>query len=94
MVALILFGLSEEVLFPLDMWHCTDIVKVVIGHTAVYVLPPEAILGPCVLFAHHLVLMGTGPGFGRFVARVVAAVLVMLVYLGALAVSFALLEVS
>ena len=48
----------------------------------------------CVLFAHHLVLMGTGPGSGRFVARVVAAVLVMLVYLGALAVSFALLEVS
>jgi hypothetical protein len=88
MVSLVIFGGAEHVAFPLHLWHCTETVKHTIGHAAVYVLPAEAILGPTVLMSYHMVQ------YCGLLYKFVGAIVMMLVYTGALAVSFLFIEGS
>ena len=80
------FGLSEQLTHPLNLWHATDSVAWTLGNVAVYVLPAEAVLGPAALVAHRLT---AGRGGGAVVA---AAVATSLLYTGALAVAFLFME--
>jgi hypothetical protein len=83
-LAVLIFGVSEATLWQLDAWVAQDVTT--LGHVALYVLPPEGLLGLTTLWAfravhrrpYHHVLM--------------AALLVMLIYLGSLCASFLLLE--
>lgn len=86
LLSLVLLGASEQLTVPLNLWVCTPAVKNVLGHVAVYVLPAEAALGPAVLVAHRMTCSR------GLTTQFVAAVLVMLIYAGALAVSFLFLE--
>lgn len=83
-VALVVFGVSEETLWAVPVWHATGVATV--GHTAVYVLVPEMLLGALAWDANR---RAAGRGLG---ARLALAVPVMLAYAGALAVSFLLVE--
>lgn len=85
-VSLTVFGLSEHLLHPLQLWQCTDAVAWRVGNAAVYVLPPEALLGAILLLAYRIVPQE------RMGARTIAAIAVALVYTAALVASLALLE--
>lgn len=83
-VGLALFLLSEATLWALPMWEATGVATVL--HVAVYVVPAEALL--C-----WAVVAGAEATHDSRPARVVGvAALVALLYTGALAVSFLLLE--
>jgi len=82
----LIFGISEYSLSPLNIWHATDKLRYTLGPLALYVLPAEAILGFFVLrtyrkFRHR-----------SLIDQISACMVVMLIYTGALAVSFLVIE--
>lgn len=83
-IALLVFGASEATLWRLGAWHAQDVTM--IGHVAVYVLPPEVLLGVVALGAHRW------SAHRRMRHKVLAAGIVMLVYLGSLCTSYLLIE--
>jgi hypothetical protein len=82
--ALVLFGGSEAVLWPIA-WHCKGVATVG-GHAAVYILAPEAALGIAALYGYRHA--GTAP----LLPRLAAALAIMQLYIGAAVSSFFLLE--
>jgi hypothetical protein len=87
LTALLVFGLAEEVTFPLGLWHARDKVQHKLNHVALYVLAPEALLGSASLVAHRVTR--DAALFGK----AVAAAMVSLLYTGALAVSYMFFEI-
>lgn len=88
MVSLTIFASSEYLLFYLQLWQCnTNVVRHLIGdHVAIYVLPAEALLGPTVLYAYSV------SRFQPLSIKCAASLATMLVYTGALAISYLLIE--
>lgn len=85
-ISLIVFAGAEQLTFPLNLWHRTDTVTVTADHIALYVLPAEFVLGAAALFAYRLTR-------DRSIGAVLlAAVTTMVMYTGALAVSFLFIE--
>lgn len=103
-LALVIFGAAEHVLCFLHLWKATNRVQYSFGHVAVYVLPAEALLGPTVLMAYHyhldynnVTLQKPHPcqlGWRGWSRLVCCCILTMLLYTGALAVSFLFVEGS
>ena len=107
-VALTLTGGAEFILYHLDLWRCTDRVRVrVLGHVAAYVLPAEALIGPVLLrsFASAVDLSGaddcaegaraSARGSGRdggLLRMALAGGTVMIIYTGSLAISHLFIE--
>jgi len=83
-LALLIFGVSEATLWRLDAWRAQDVTT--LGHVALYVLPPEGLLGLTTLWAYRVVR------HRPYHHVLMAALLVMLVYLGSLCASYLLLE--
>ncbi|HOD14317.1 MAG: hypothetical protein KBC90_07795 [Spirochaetes bacterium] len=75
--ALVIFGISEQTVWMLPSWHAIQVTM--IGHAAVYIIVPEIILGMSCVYAYERV-RGRGPA-----AKVWAAFMVMLLYLGSAA---------
>jgi len=84
LTALGVFWASEETLWRVPVWHARDVATV--GHAAVYVLVPEAILGAAAYDAYRLAA-GRHPS-----TKLLRAGTVTLVYTGALAVAYLLVE--
>ncbi|XDD48887.1 hypothetical protein AB3N59_10580 [Leptospira sp. WS92.C1] len=80
---LIVLG-SEEFSYFIPVWYAKNVQTW--GHIAIYVLIPEFILGAFAAYAYHVSEYVSLP------EKVLWAFLTMLVYLGALSVSFLLLE--
>lgn len=76
LTALLIFGISEETMWLIPIWYAQNVW--IISHTAVYVLAPEAILGMVAFYAFQETLHKS------WILKIVAASLVMLVYVGAL----------
>ena len=75
----------------LHLWHPTPKVQLLLGNVPVYVVIAEAVLGAAVVHAEHdCRVRGGGDAAGRFCG----AVAVMLIYGGALAVAWLVLEVG
>lgn len=83
-VALIIFGMAEATLWRLDAWVAQDVTT--IGHVALYVLPPEMLLGWSTFRAYLVVRRRP------LYHKVAGAGLVMLLYLGSLCASYLLIE--
>jgi hypothetical protein len=86
--ALAIFGASEELTHPLNLWHATKTIKQRWGKVAIYVLPAELVLGPAALFAFRFTLERS------FFQKAVAAFCVALMYTGALAISYLFIELG
>jgi hypothetical protein len=84
LTALVIFGMSEAVAWQLPLWYARDVMMW--GHTAVYIIIPEIILGLACLYGYNSV---KGRGLG---ATVPAAFLVMQLYLGSAAFFYFFLE--
>ena len=104
-ISLVVFGAAEYLLYPLDLWHCTDKVQhVILGHVAVYVLPAEAILGPALVYTYRCATINSSStkaathqsddSAAPLLSIVTAAIATMLLYTGALAVSYLLIETT
>ncbi len=78
-LSLIIFGGSEQTLWMLDSWYAKNITMV--GHVALYILVPEIILGLAAWYSYKIVKNR------NLLHKVVAAFVVMRLYLGS-AVSF------
>jgi hypothetical protein len=78
-LSLIIFGGSEQTLWMLDSWYAKNITMV--GHVALYILVPEIILGLAAWYSYKIVKNQ------NLFHKVVAAFVVMQLYLGS-AVSF------
>ncbi|AOP34328.1 hypothetical protein A0128_10990 [Leptospira tipperaryensis] len=85
-VAFLIFLGSEEFSYLIPVWFAKNVFTV--GHVAVYVLIPEFILGAFAAYAYHVSEYASLP------EKVLWAFLTMLVYLGALAFFFLLIEGS
>lgn len=73
-LSLVMFGVSEETVWMLPSWYAQNVHMV--GHTAVYILFPEIMLGLSCVYAFEQLR-------GRdHLVKVPAAFLVMLLYLG------------
>ncbi|MDV6235320.1 hypothetical protein CH379_006730 [Leptospira ellisii] len=83
-VAFVFFFVSEEVSYLIPVWFAKNVWQV--GHAAVYVLIPEFLLGVFTAYAYRVV------AYASFPEKILWAFLTMLVYLGALAFFFLLLE--
>jgi hypothetical protein len=87
-VAVAIFGASEELTYPLNLWHATESITQRWGKVAIYVLPAELVLGPAALFAFRLTRTR------GFFQKVIAAFSVALIYTGALAISYLFVELG
>jgi hypothetical protein len=83
-MALVIFGFSEQTVWMLPSWYAIEVHM--IGHTAIYIIVPEIILGLSCAYAYERV---RGRGFA---VKVPAAFLVMLLYLGSAAWFYFLIE--
>jgi hypothetical protein len=83
-LALVIFGSAEATLWRLGAWVAQGVTTV--GHVALYVLPPEMLLGWTTFYAFRRV------SHRPFHQKLGAATLVMLIYLGSLCASYLLLE--
>jgi hypothetical protein len=83
-LSLVIFGLSEEMVWMLPSWYAHNVRM--IGHTAVYIVVPEIILGISCVYAYRQ-LRGRAP-----LLKVPAAFLVMLLYLGSAAWFYFIVE--
>lgn len=105
LLSLLLFGAAEQLTFPLNLWRATDKVVHKVGHVALYVLPAEALLGAATLYAYRTTSTAsscsgnaasgspsTAAGPSSVLRRVLAACAIALLYTGALAVSYLLIE--
>ncbi len=77
LLALVIFGASEETVWMLPSWYARNVAMV--GHTAVYIIIPEIILGLSCRYAFEQVREK------RNWLKIPAAFSVMLLYLGAAA---------
>lgn len=84
LAALVIFWASEETLWAVPVWHAQHVTMV--GHAAVYVLVPEAILG-AVTFDTYRRVQRRPPGI-----KLLHAVPVTLTYTGALAIAYLFVE--
>ncbi|MCU0576385.1 MAG: hypothetical protein MUD15_06125 [Desulfobacterota bacterium] len=84
LAALVIFGMSEMVAWRLPLWYARDVVMW--GHTALYIIVPEIILGLSCLYGYNSV---KGRGLGAIVP---VAFLVMQLYLGSAAFFYFLVE--
>jgi hypothetical protein len=84
LAALVIFGMSEVVSWRLPLWYARDVVMW--GHTALYIIVPEIILGLSCLYGYNSV---KGRGLGAIVP---VAFLVMQLYLGSAAFFYFLVE--
>lgn len=87
-VALAIFGTSEHILRPLNIWHAREenIAHMMGPSAAMYVLPAEALLGCAILFTYRKVRNRC------IIYQFFGCLAVMLMYTGSLAISFLLLE--
>jgi hypothetical protein len=83
-LSLVIFGLSEETVWMLPSWYAQNVRM--IGHTAVYIVVPEIILGISCVYAYRQ-LRGRS-----HLLKVPAAFLVMLLYLGSAAWFYFIVE--
>lgn len=83
-VSFILFAGSEQTLWLLPAWHAKNVFM--IGHTAIYIIIPEIILGLSAFFAFQQVKNRT------FWQKIAAAFLVMQLYLGSAAFFYFMIE--
>ena len=83
-LALVIFGLSEQTVWMLPSWYAIDVHM--IGHTAIYIIVPEMILGMSCVYSYERV---RGKGHAVMVP---AAFLVMLLYLGSAAWFYFIVE--
>lgn len=84
--SLLIFTVSEVVASPLELWWPTAHVSVRMGPAALYVLIPEGILGTVLVCVAPLVYEAS------FAVRMGVACAVMLLYTGALAISYLVIE--
>ena len=91
-VALLVFGASEQLTVPLQLWLATNKVKCTAGHVALYVLPAEAALGAATLHAYRTTQ--AEPDWSGTCRRVLAAASVAVLYTGGLAISYLFVEGS
>jgi hypothetical protein len=84
LAALVIFGMSEMVSWRLPLWYARDVIMW--GHTALYIIVPEIILGLSCLYGYNSV---KGRGLGAIVP---VAFLVMQLYLGSAAFFYFLVE--
>ncbi len=84
LLALVIFGVSEETVWMLPSWYARNVAMV--SHTAVYIIIPEIILGVSCLFAFRQV------SGSRHWIKIPAAFMVMLLYLGAAAFFYFVIE--
>ncbi len=84
LLALVIFIGSEETVWMLPSWYARNVAMV--GHVAVYIVIPEIILGISCLYAFRQIREK------RNWRKIPAAFLVMLLYLGAAAFFFFLVE--
>jgi len=80
----VVFGASEETVWMLPSWYAQNVAMV--GHTAVYIIIPEIILGVSCLYAFRQIRERNN------LVKVPAAFLVMLLYLGAAAFFYFVIE--
>ncbi len=83
-IALIIFWISEETMHLIPVWHAKSVKT--IGHSAIYVLPAEFLLG--VFFS----LIFEVSKFTSFSKKILLAATVSIYYTGALAISYLLIE--
>ena len=89
--ALLVFGAAEQLVsVPLRLWRPTEKVVNTAGHVALYVLPAEASLGAATLHAYRTT--AGAAGWAGAARRVWAALAVAVLYTGALAVSYLVIE--
>ena len=90
LVSAVWFFGPEHLCVPLRLWHPTPKVQLKIGHVAVYVLVSEAAFGAAVVYTEQAVRGGSVGVIGRLCV----ACGVMLLYTGALAAAWLVLEVG
>jgi hypothetical protein len=83
-LALIIFGVSEETVWMLPSWYAQNVTM--IGHTALYIIIPEIILGISSLYAYRQI------SEKKSWIKIPAAFLVMLLYLGSAAFFYFVVE--
>ncbi|MEM1057292.1 MAG: hypothetical protein AAGI52_17375 [Bacteroidota bacterium] len=83
-LAAVAFGIAEATLWAIPIWEARGVAQ--IGRVAVYVVPAEALLGAATFLAFQRTREA-----GR-VAKMGAAAMVAVLYLGALGTSFYLIE--
>ena len=84
-LTVLVFGISEATLWMLPIWYAAPHIFT-IAYVAVYVLIAEALLGVAAWYAYQSVADRSLP------AKVIAAFAVMLIYTGALACTYVLIE--
>ncbi len=84
LMAMVIFGASEETVWMLPSWYARNVVMV--SHTAVYIIIPEIILGVSCLYAFKQIREK------KNWIKIPAAFLVMLLYLGAAAFFYFVVE--
>lgn len=84
LVALVIFGLSEETMWILPSWHAQNVFMV--DHMALYILVPEMILG---ITTYHLYKQSLSTDW---FTKVLYAFWVMITYLGAASLFYLLVE--
>lgn len=84
LLALVIFGASEETVWMLPSWYARNVAMV--SHTAVYIIIPEIILGVSCLYAFRQIRERSHWN------KIPASFLVMLLYLGAAAFFYFVIE--
>jgi hypothetical protein len=84
-LSLLIFGMAEATMWMLSSWD--TLAQVVIGHVALYILLPEVILGMTALLAYDTV-RNRG-----LIYKLVAAYLVMTLYMGNASLFYLVVEV-
>ncbi len=84
LLALVIFGASEETVWMLPSWYARNVAMV--SHTALYIIIPEIILGVSCLYAFIQIREKKNR------IKIPAAFLVMLLYLGAAAFFYFIIE--
>lgn len=83
-VSLLIFGVSEETVWMIPSWYAKNVT--VVGHTALYILVPEILLGLSAYLVYEKVKGGT------MLKRGLAAFFVMTFYIGNSAFFYFLVE--
>jgi hypothetical protein len=84
LLSLVIFTLAEATLWAVPVWHAREVA--LLGHVAVYLLVPETLLGVSAWLAWRKT-RDAGPA-----AQILAAAVVMVLYLGNCALWWFLLE--
>jgi hypothetical protein len=82
--SLLIFGVSEETVWMIPSWYAKNVT--IVGHTALYILVPEILLGLSAYLVYEKVKGGT------LLKRVLAAFFIMTFYIGNSAFFYFLVE--